>query len=80
MAAPLVDISVFQPGAASDGRAAASGLVSSALLSSTPSPPLPAWQVLGIVLIKGGNHKLVQTLTLTLTLTLTRLLTLTPYP
>ena len=51
-----------------------------ALLSSTPAPPLPAWQVLGIVLIKGGNHKLVQTLTLTLTLTLTRLLTLTPIP
>ena len=35
LAAPLVDISINQPGAASDGRAAASGFVSSALLSST---------------------------------------------
>ena len=35
LAAPLVAISINQPGAASDGRAAASGFVSSALLSST---------------------------------------------
>ena len=34
LAAPLVDVSMNQPGAASDGRAAASGLVSSALLLS----------------------------------------------
>ena len=32
LAAPLVDISINQPGAASDGRAAASGFVPSALL------------------------------------------------
>ena len=32
LAAPLVDISIFQPGAASDGRAAASGFPPSALL------------------------------------------------
>ena len=34
LAAPLVDISINQPGAASDGRVAVSGFVSSALLSS----------------------------------------------
>ena len=34
LAAPLVDISINQPGAASDGRAAASGFVPSALLGS----------------------------------------------
>ena len=32
LAAPLIDISILQPGAASDGRAAASGFVPSALL------------------------------------------------
>ena len=35
LAAPLVDSSIFQPGAASDGRAAASGAVLSALLLSS---------------------------------------------
>ena len=34
LAAPLIDISIFQPGAAPDGRATASGFVPSALLSS----------------------------------------------
>ena len=34
LAAPLVDISINQPGAAFDGRAAASGLVPSAQFSS----------------------------------------------
>ena len=56
LAAPLIDISIFQPGAASDGRAAASGFVP-ALCSLCRSALLLLLLLMGSQSARAGRNR-----------------------